>query len=99
MTKEMGGGGILDIGCYAASMARLLAGAGLGKPFADPIQVKGLWRAGADRRRSLRSGHAGVRERDRRPRSSPASPARCPLKPPSTANRARLVVTNPWLPS
>jgi predicted dehydrogenase len=37
----MGGGGILDVGCYTASMARLLAGAALGKPFADPLQVKG----------------------------------------------------------
>ena len=39
--KEMGGGGILDVGCYAASMSRLLAGAGLGRAFADPVQVKG----------------------------------------------------------
>jgi predicted dehydrogenase len=39
--KEMGGGGILDVGCYTASMARLLAGAALGRPFAEPLQVKG----------------------------------------------------------
>jgi predicted dehydrogenase len=39
--KEMGGGGILDVGCYTASMARLLAGAALGKRFAEPLQVKG----------------------------------------------------------
>lgn len=39
--NEMGGGSILDVGCYTASMARLLAGAAMGKPFADPLQVKG----------------------------------------------------------
>jgi len=35
------GGGIMDVGCYCASMARLIAGAALGKPFADPLEVKG----------------------------------------------------------
>ena len=30
--KEMGGGGILDVGCYTASMARLLAGAARDSP-------------------------------------------------------------------
>jgi predicted dehydrogenase len=39
--KEMGGGGILDVGCYTASMARLIAGAATGKPFAEPLEVKG----------------------------------------------------------
>ena len=37
------GGGIMDVGCYCASMARLVAGAALGQPFADPLQVKALW--------------------------------------------------------
>jgi predicted dehydrogenase len=35
------GGGIMDVGCYAASMARLVAGVATGKPFADPISVTG----------------------------------------------------------
>ena len=39
--RRLGGGGILDIGCYPVSMARLLAGAALGKPFAEPLEVKG----------------------------------------------------------
>ncbi len=38
---ELGGGGILDVGCYPASMARLLAGAAIGEPFADPEIVTG----------------------------------------------------------
>ncbi len=38
---RLGGGGILDIGCYPVSMARLIAGAVLGKPFAEPLEVKG----------------------------------------------------------
>lgn len=36
-----GGGGILDVGCYTVSMARLVAGAASGKPFLDPVEVTG----------------------------------------------------------
>ncbi|MDH7602103.1 MAG: aldo/keto reductase [Armatimonadota bacterium] len=37
----LAGGGIMDVGCYCTSMARLVAGAALGKPFAEPTDVKG----------------------------------------------------------
>jgi predicted dehydrogenase len=36
-----GGGGILDVGCYPLSMARLIAGAMNGLPFLDPVAVTG----------------------------------------------------------
>ncbi len=39
--NELGGGGILDVGCYCTSMARLIAGAATGKDFAEPIDVYG----------------------------------------------------------
>ena len=39
--NELGGGGILDVGCYPVSMARLIAGAATGKDFAEPIAVSG----------------------------------------------------------
>jgi predicted dehydrogenase len=38
---NLGGGAILDVGCYPMSMSRLIAGAAAGKDFADPIEVKG----------------------------------------------------------
>ncbi|MEI6098829.1 MAG: aldo/keto reductase, partial [Alphaproteobacteria bacterium] len=37
----LGGGGILDVGGYPASLSRLIAGAVLGQPFANPVSVKG----------------------------------------------------------
>jgi predicted dehydrogenase len=40
--RDLGGGGILDVGCYAVSMSRLIAGASQGGDFADPTEVKGL---------------------------------------------------------
>jgi predicted dehydrogenase len=39
--KELGGGGILDVGCYVMSIARLLAGAATGQPFVNPEQLDG----------------------------------------------------------
>ena len=39
--KALGGGGILDVGGYPVSLARLIAGALDGKPFADPVSVTG----------------------------------------------------------
>jgi len=41
LSNALGGGGILDVGCYPVSMSRLVAGAAMGKPFADPVEVSG----------------------------------------------------------
>ncbi len=43
---ELGGGGILDVGGYPVSAARLVAGAVRGLPFADPVAVTGAGRIG-----------------------------------------------------
>ena len=42
INPELGGGGILDVGCYTMSLCRLIAGAAQGKPFADPLEIKAL---------------------------------------------------------
>ena len=42
--KELGGGSILDLGCYPVSFSRLLAGAALGRPFADPVEFRATGR-------------------------------------------------------
>ncbi|WP_150307096.1 aldo/keto reductase [Planctomonas psychrotolerans] len=36
----VGGGAMLDIGCYPASLVRIVAGAALDRPFADPVTVE-----------------------------------------------------------
>ncbi|GCF07823.1 aldo/keto reductase [Dictyobacter arantiisoli] len=48
LQNALGGGGILDVGCYCTSMARLVAGIAVGKPFADPIQVTATGHIGAE---------------------------------------------------
>ena len=40
--KALGGGGILDVGGYPVSLARLLAGIAADRNFADPVEVKGV---------------------------------------------------------
>ncbi len=49
--NDLAGGGILDVGGYPVSMARLIAGAAVGRPFAEPDKVAGtahLGRTGVD---------------------------------------------------
>lgn len=49
--NDLAGGGILDVGGYPVSMARLIAGAAVGKPFAEPDKVVGaahLGQSGVD---------------------------------------------------
>ena len=44
--NDLGGGGIMDVGCYPVSLARLVAGAAAGKPFLDPTSVSGAAKLG-----------------------------------------------------
>ncbi len=47
MNPALGGGGILDVGCYATNFVRLIAGAAIGKTFDDPSEVTGVGRISA----------------------------------------------------
>ena len=40
--KALGGGAILDIGCYTMSFARLIAGRAHGRLFAEPLELKAV---------------------------------------------------------
>jgi predicted dehydrogenase len=42
--RELGGGSILDVGCYGVSMSRLIAGELSGRRFAEPLEIKGFAR-------------------------------------------------------
>jgi predicted dehydrogenase/diketogulonate reductase-like aldo/keto reductase len=42
--NDLGGGGILDVGCYTTSISRLVAGAAQGRPFLNPLKITGAAR-------------------------------------------------------
>ncbi|QOV87826.1 Gfo/Idh/MocA family protein [Humisphaera borealis] len=51
LANELAGGGILDVGCYPTSICRLIAGAAVAKPFAEPSELVAtgyLGRTGVD---------------------------------------------------
>lgn len=41
LSHPAAGGGIMDVGCYTLALARLVAGAAVGEPFAEPVELKG----------------------------------------------------------
>lgn len=43
---SLAGGGIMDVGCYPVSMARLVAGVAQGQPFAQPLSLQAQGRIG-----------------------------------------------------
>ena len=46
LAPELGGGGILDVGCYPVSMSRLIAGVATGIDFAEPTELHAVARLG-----------------------------------------------------
>jgi predicted dehydrogenase len=46
MINKLGGGGIMDVGCYTVSAARAIAGNAQGKDFAEPIDMQGYGHVG-----------------------------------------------------
>ncbi|MEM6313235.1 MAG: aldo/keto reductase [Planctomycetota bacterium] len=47
LNPDLAGGGILDVGSYTTSIARLVAGVAWDKPFAEPADVEGFGHLGA----------------------------------------------------
>lgn len=96
--KELGGGGILDVGCYPASMVRLIAGAASGKPFLNPIEFKAtglVGPTGVDHytTASLKFENDVVAE------ISTAVACNIPSTTVIHGSEGILTVPNPWLPS
>lgn len=46
LNQALGGGGILDVGGYPVSLARLIAGVAAGKDFDEPVEVKAVGHIG-----------------------------------------------------
>jgi predicted dehydrogenase len=47
-SRGLGGGSIMDVGCYPVSMVRMIAGLAVGREFAEPLELEGMARLGAE---------------------------------------------------
>ena len=96
--KALGGGSILDVGCYPASMSRFIAGAATGKPFADPIRVSACGVIGPS---GVDTYTAATVEFPRGIIAELVCGIACqmPIEVTVYGTKGRLSVPNPWLPS
>ena len=92
--NDLAGGGILDVGGYPVSMARLIAGAAAGKPFAEPDKVAGSAHLGQSGVDEWASARAAFPERHRRrsllQRSRSTRTMCCASSAPRAASRSRI---------
>jgi predicted dehydrogenase len=96
--KEMGGGSILDVGCYPASMSRFIAGAAIGKPFADPVAIRACGVIGPG---GVDAYTAAAVEFPNGIIAELVCGIGCqiPIEVLVTGTKGRLALPNPWLPS
>ncbi len=96
--REMGGGGILDIGCYTASMARKVAGAAAGELFLNPISVKANGKVGPT---GVDHITAATLKFENDIIAEIATAVECNLGSSATiiGSGGTITIPNPWLPS
>jgi predicted dehydrogenase len=96
--KALGGGGVLDVGCYPASISRLVAGAAAGRPFAEPVRLKAcavFGPTGADTFTVATAEFPGAIIAELVCGLACQIPAEAVVY----GSRGRITVPNPWLPS
>jgi predicted dehydrogenase len=96
--KALGGGSILDVGGYPASMSRFIAGAAVGKPFADPVRVRACGIIGPS---GVDTYAAATVEFPQGIIAQLVCGIGCqmPIEVIVYGTKGRLIVPNPWLPS
>jgi len=96
--NDKGGGGILDVGGYVVSMARLIAGAADGEPFSEPSQVKGCAQIGPT---GVDHYAAATLEFENGIIAEIIAGVGCriPWEVSIYGDRGALTVPNPWIPS
>jgi len=96
--NALGGGAILDVGCYPMSLARLVAGVATGGEMAEPVSVAGTGFIGP-------TGVDEVASASLRFESGMTAEIACAIRHELGTRviifgeRGRLVLPNPWLPS
>ena len=94
-SNALGGGGILDIGCYPISAARLIAGVALGKACAEPVRVCGAAHFGET---DVDEHAVGILEFEGGVLAQVSAATRAPVGVgvTVTGTKGRLLVPSPW---
>lgn len=95
-SPALGGGGIMDVGCYPVSISRLIAGAATGRSFADPVSVSGGGHRGET---GVDEWAAAVLEFDGGIVAQVATAVRAPLSNTVeiSGSDGRITMPNPWV--
>lgn len=95
--SALGGGAILDVGCYAVSGVRLIAGAAAGKPFDNPVSLKGSGHVGPT---DIDEWAAAVLQFESGITAQLATSIRAKLDNviEISGTEGRILVPNPWMP-
>lgn len=94
---ELGGGSILDVGCYTTSMARLIAGIASSESFDNPLTVSGALTIGAERV-ERRASACLLFQTGFQARLGCAIDTDLPDRLTVHGSEGSLSVTSPWLP-
>jgi predicted dehydrogenase len=98
LNKELGGGGILDVGCYPASFCRLIAGAANGKDFTEPDEFSAMGHLGDTGVDELTTAIA-LFPGDIQARMTCGVRTEAEIRATIYGSTGRLVVNQPWNPA
>ncbi|MFO8028145.1 MAG: Gfo/Idh/MocA family oxidoreductase [Opitutales bacterium] len=96
IAKELGGGAILDIGCYGMSFCRLVAGRAKDRLFAEPIELQALGHLDSQAKTDLWTTAIMRFEGDIVAKASAALRVATPNVAVVYGDKGRITVTEPW---
>lgn len=94
--RELGGGGILDLGCYAMSFVRLIAGRAQGRLFAEPLELSAVGHIDMQTKTDMWTTASLRFEGDIVASCSCAVRMKAELTAVIYGSEGRIKVTNPW---
>ncbi len=94
--KALGGGSILDVGCYPMSFARLIAGRAMDRLFAEPLELKAVGHLDVQTKTDMWTTAALRFEGDILARLTCAVRVSTEVKATIYGDKGRITVANPW---
>lgn len=96
INNSLGGGGILDVGCYTMSFARLIAGRAVGRLFSEPLELSAMGQLDRQSKIDLCTTATLRFEGDILARLSCAINMNMDMKAAIYGDKGRITVQKPW---